>query len=387
MDQMPPPGPPPEPPVIDAPQRRGRVDAKAIALVTLAVLAVFYTLYLAAEIILPLLIALILNLLLQPARRFLSLRLKVPAPLASVLLILVLFGIVGAIGFAISLPASNWIARAPQSLPQLQQKLGALKAPIDYARHGMEQLEHLLQQQPAGQQTVAVQPQSNLSGVGLSVLAGTRAAMSQVFTVIVVLFFLLTSGDTLLRRLVEVMPRLSDKKRVVEIGEEIERNISGYLGVITFMNLLVGAANGLSAWACGLPDPLLWATVAFLLNYIPILGPFTGVVVFFFVGLFTYDQLAWAFLPAGIYLAIHVAEGETITPMLLASRFTLNPVMVIVALFFWDFMWGVTGALLAVPLLAIIKITCDRIPPLSVIGHMLGGPPGPRASAQVPLNG
>jgi predicted PurR-regulated permease PerM len=98
-------------------------------------------------------------------------------------------------------------------------------------------------------------------------------------------------------------------------------------------------------------------------------------VIFFFVGLFTYSGFWPALLPAGIYLVIHVLEGETITPMLLASRFTLNPVLVIVSLFFWDWMWGVLGALLAVPLLAMLKIVCDRIPPLMPIGHMIGGSP------------
>jgi predicted PurR-regulated permease PerM len=95
--------------------------------------------------------------------------------------------------------------------------------------------------------------------------------------------------------------------------------------------------------------------------------------VFFVVGLFVYSTIWWAFLPAGIYLLIHVIEGETVTPMLLARRFTLNPVLVILSLFVWDWMWGVVGALLAVPLLAICKIVCDHIPHLTPLGHMIGG--------------
>jgi predicted PurR-regulated permease PerM len=138
------------------------------------------------------------------------------------------------------------------------------------------------------------------------------------------------------------------------------------------MNLLVGTANGLSIWAFGLPSPLLWGTVAFLLNYVPILGPLTGVAVFFFVGLFTYSNVFWALAPAGVYLLIHIAEGETITPMLLARRFTLNPLLVIASLMFWDWLWGITGALLAVPLLAVTKIMCDHIEVLTPIGHLLG---------------
>jgi predicted PurR-regulated permease PerM len=211
-----------------------------------------------------------------------------------------------------------------------------------------------------------------MGGMGLSILNGTRAALGQVLTLGVVLFFLLASGDGLLRSLVEILPTFGDKRRVVEIANEIERNISGYLATITMMNVFVGLANGISMYLLGMPDPLLWGVVAFLLNYIPILGPVTGIVIFFFVGLFSSPSLLMALLPPAIYFGVHVIEGETVTPMLLARRFTLNPVLVIVALFFWDWLWGVPGAFLAVPLLAITKIVCDRIPSLTPLGHLLG---------------
>src|SRR5207237_6764303 len=119
--------------------------------------------------------------------------------------------------------------------------------------------------------------------------------------------------------------------------------------------------TAIMAWLCGLGDPLLWGTVAFLLNHVPILGPTAGVLIFLFTGLVTIDPLWAAFLPAILYLMIHIAEGETITPMLLAARFTINPVLVIIGVIFWYWMWGVVGAVLATPMLAIAKITCDRI--------------------------
>ena len=353
-------------------------DTRSVTLVILTVLAVLTVLYVAQAIVVPFVLACVLNLLLSPAKRFLSGRLRLPAALSSLLLIIALFSLIGGIAAAISVPASGWIARAPEALPELQQKLGPLREPIQYIERGVRKIEQIIDQRsgPSGElaeQTVTVRQSSGLGGVGLSVLAGTRAVLAELFTIVVILFFLLWAGDTLLRSLVEIMPRFQQKRRVVEIGDEVERHISGYLATITVMNLLVGVANGLSTWACGLPDPLLWGTVAFLLNYIPILGPFTGVVIFFVVGLFTYSVLWWALLPAGIYLLIHVLEGETITPMLLATRFTLNPVLVILSLFFWDWMWGVIGALLAVPLLASCKILCDHVPGLTPLGHIIGG--------------
>jgi predicted PurR-regulated permease PerM len=136
------------------------------------------------------------------------------------------------------------------------------------------------------------------------------------------------------------------------------------------MNLAVGVATGTVMALCGVGDPVLWGTVAFLLNYIPILGPMIGVVVFLLAGLLSIDSLWAAFLPAGLYLLIHLVEGETVTPMLLARRFTINPVF---RWSFWYWMWGVPGAVLSTPMLAISKIICDRVRPLMAFGHFMEG--------------
>jgi predicted PurR-regulated permease PerM len=139
------------------------------------------------------------------------------------------------------------------------------------------------------------------------------------------------------------------------------------------MNLVVGVATGSLAAICGLGDPMLWGTVAFLLNFVPILGPTIGTVTFVFAGLLSIDTLWLAFMPAAVYLLIHLIEGETVTPMLLAKRFTINPVLVVLAVVFWYWMWGVPGAILAMPMLAVAKIVCDRVEPLAAFGHLIEG--------------
>jgi predicted PurR-regulated permease PerM len=358
------------------------------ALGTLAVLAVVYTLYFAAAIVLPFVLAIVLFLLLSPVMRLLCKRLRFPRPLSALLVILLLFAVVAGLGAAVSVPASGWIARAPQSLPMLEKKLGFLSGPIAFVQNGMEEINQFMLRHtgpqiadealtppppaPVLQAPTAGASFSTLRSFGGSVLMTTGAAVGEIFTVLLLLFFLLSSGDTLLRRLVEVLPTFEDKKRAVEIATEIERNVAGYLATITMMNVLVGLLAGLAMWVLGLPDPLLFGTLAFLLNYIPIIGPVIGIVIFFFVGLFTFESPLSALAPAGIYLGIHIMEGETITPMLLARRLTLNPVLVIASLVFWNWMWGVTGALLSVPLLAVFKIVCDHLPGLQALGHMLG---------------
>ena len=166
------------------------------------------------------------------------------------------------------------------------------------------------------------------------VFNATRTIASGLFTTVLVLFFLLVSGDTFLRRLVEILPRFKDKRQAVHISQQIEADISAYLATITLMNLGVGVATGIVTAVCGVGDPVLWGTVAFLLNYVPILGPLIGVTILGFAGLLSIETLWLAFVPAGVYVLVHVIEGETITPMLLAKRFTINPVLVILSLVF-----------------------------------------------------
>ncbi len=350
--------------------------ASTVCLVTLTVLAVFYTLYFTASLVLPLVLAVVLNLLLAVPMRFLHEKLRLPKPIAAMLLIVGLFGLVGAIGAAISVPASGWISRAPESLPALQHKLSFLDRPIHAVQDAAGRLGTLFEARGTGSQMV-VQQSGNpgLTSFGSSLLLSTRAFLGQIFSMLLMLFFLLYEGDSLLRRFVEIMPTFADKRRTVQIASEIQRNVSLYLATITVMNLLVGALNFVQCMVLGLPNPLLWGVLAFLLNYIPILGPFTGMTVFFFVALFTYASPLHALLPPSIYFAIHLLEGETITPMLLARRFTLNPVLVMSSLLFWDWIWGIPGAFLSVPLLAVFKIVCDHVESLTAIGHIVGGAP------------
>ena len=245
-----------------------------------------------------------------------------------------------------------------------------LRQPLDYMQQAFKQVEDVAT--PGGQDgtpTVAVKDQS---AIARSLAAGTFIILGRLFTTMVILFFLLAAGDRLLRGLIEVLPTFSDKRQAVDIANEIQRQIGGYLLTITVMNSLVGTLTGLTMWYLGLGDPILWGAAAFLLNYVPILGPLTGIGVFLVAGILTLDWPLLALLPAGIYALIHIAEGEIITPMLLSKRFTLNPVLVILSLFFWHFVWGIAGALLAVPLLAMFKIICDRIKVLQPAGHIIG---------------
>lgn len=337
----------------------------------LFVLAIFAALYVAREIILPIVLAFVLMLVLYPAMRLLE-RLRVPRIIAALLLISLLFSVFIGFGTALVGPAASWATKLPQGVPRLQEHLSFLRGPVAAVQHLIQQAESYVSGDlQATATSTPVAPGSSV--IWITLFTGTRDIVAGLFETVLVLFFLLIAGDIFLRRIVEILPRFSDKRQAVDISQQIERDISTYLVTITFMNVVVGIATALVMWLCGLGDPLLWGAVAFLLNYVPILGPLLGVVTFLLAGLLTSETLWGALLPASLYLGIHLIEGETITPMLLARRFTLNPVLVILSLVFWYWMWGVPGAILSVPMLAIIKIICDRIQTLAALGHFLEG--------------
>jgi predicted PurR-regulated permease PerM len=342
----------------------------SIGVVLLATLAVVCALYVGKEVVIPIVLALVLKLMLQPIMSFLCDWCRFPQALAAALLIICLFMIVAAVALTISVPATAWIQRIPQILPDLQQKLEGLRQPIAYVQQAFSAIEKIVTSpgQDPNMPAVAVKDGSGVAG---ALALGTMTALTRFFATMVALFFLLACGDRLLRGLIEVLPRFSDKRQAVAIATEIQQNIGGYLLTITVMNTVVGIATGLAMWVCGLGDPILWGSTAFLLNYVPILGPLVGIGIFLVAGIITLNGPWVALLPAGLYLMIHTAEGETITPMLLANRFRLNPVLVIVSLFFWHAMWGIPGALLAVPLLAMFKILCDHVEALKPVAHII----------------
>ena len=282
-----------------------------VCLIIVTLLALFYTLYFAAGIILPFVLALVLAAVLGPAMRLMNRRLHIPRMIVALLLIIALFSVVGALGYALSVPASAWIAKAPQSLPALMDKLSFLQRPIQLVEQGVHELQNAMspgEQEPAAQPVVTVKQPSDVSshvlGIGSTVLAGGRAFLGQGFTVMLLLFFFLASSESLLRRFVEILPTIDDKRRAVSIVTEIEDSISQYLLTISMMNALVGLLNGVAVWLLGTcPTPSCSehshsCSITFR-------SPRAhGVVIFFFVGVFSFPSIWQAFIPAAIYLGI-----------------------------------------------------------------------------------
>ena len=348
------------PPALALPQ-----DLKTLLLLGIFSLLFLYALYLLGELIVPIIFAFMLSLALRPTMDFLT-RLHIPKFVAGLAIVLMGAGCLLGAAYLLAGPTSAWLEKAPASLTTLQTRLASLIEVTDKIQRAGKEVEKISTDPKTPEVAVKGPPITSF------LFSGTRAIITGLITTAVLLFFLLVSGDLFLRRLIEILPTMSDKKQAVSIANEIQRTVSGYLVTIVMMNMGVGLMTGIAAYLCGLADPIMWGAMAFLLNFAPYFGPLVGVGIFALAGLLTFDSLWHAVLPAGLYLAIHMAEGEGITPILLARRFTLNPVLLIISLIFWYWMWGIAGAILAVPMLAAFKLICDRIEPLMALGHFLG---------------
>ncbi len=341
--------------------------APSTAVNIIAILAVFLGLYFAASLLIPIAVAVLLSMTLAPPVHFLE-KLGLPRAVASGIAVLLAMGLIAIGGLALAGPAKTWIEKAPESIKVVQQKLqGFTKTFDDIKRATNELQEQTNTGRTRGPQEVRV-VRPAFSDI---VLLGSSHVISSGLSVFILLFFLLSSGDVFLRKLVTVIPTLSDKKRAVDITRQIEVDISFYLLSFLSVNVGLGVAMTIVTALLGLPNPILWGCVVAILNFVPYVGAITSFVILAMVGLQTLDSLVMALAAPAILLLLVVIVAQVITPAVLGRRLLLNPVAIFVSIMLWGWLWGILGVLLAVPLLASFKIICERVEPLHGVAEFL----------------
>jgi predicted PurR-regulated permease PerM len=345
--------------------------AARIATVGLFVLAVFYTLYIARDLIMPIVLALMLALVLSPVIRTLG-RVHVPNAAAALLVVLLACGSVGAIGYALYAPVVGWFKGAPYNFYIIESKLGVLKKSVEDVKKATAEAERMTEvTKDEGQQKVVVDDHSWLD----LFLVQARYFALQISLVLLLLFYLLAAGNLFTEKLIAVLRKPAHRRQALDIVEQTQRDISGYLFTVTAINTALGIAVMIAMYLLGMPDPLLWGVLAAVLNFVPYLGPFTTLVVISIVALTTFPTPGQALIVGAAYLALVVTESEFVKPILLGRRFTLNPVVIVLSLVLWGFLWGIPGILLAIPILVAFKILCDNVPALGPIGAFLDSRP------------
>lgn len=342
-------------------------SVERVCLVVLATLAVFYTLYFARAILLPATVALLLNLVLKPVTRRLA-RWGLPGA-ASATVVFVVFTALAATSVALlTNPARQWLAGAPRTLRETEEKLTSVTGPLTQIQQAKEEVDDMTSL-PGEEDALEVRiEQPPLANQMVNTTGGLLTGATITF---VLLFFLLSAGDMFLVKTVDLAPTWREKRDVVMVFREIQQKMSAYLGAITLINIGLGVVIGLGLWLIGMPNPLLWGVMAALLNYVPFAGLIVGTGIVSLVALTEFDTLGHVLMAPTIYLVANGLEANFITPAVLGQSISLNPVVILLAIFIGGWVWGVGGVFLAVPVLLVLKITCDHFPYLRPIAVFL----------------
>jgi predicted PurR-regulated permease PerM len=343
-------------------------DPRILLLAGLLILAVFYTLFFTRQIVLPVTIAVLLNFLFSPVVRWLKKKLRIPYGVSAALIILALIATVSLTAYNLAQPAATWISQAPSSLRKVEDKLRVLRKPVDEVSETAKRVEEI-----TGGNTAGATPQVEIKQDGLKemILGNTQSILVGGALICTLLFFLLAGGDLFLQKLIKVMPTLKDKKMALAISQETEKSVSTYLAATTAINLGLGILTGAAMFIIGLPNPVLWGIVGGLLNFIPYIGGLLAVVVLGLAGMATFESTTHALMPAIAYFLLTNIESF-VSPYILGARLALNPVVVFLSVLFWGWLWGIPGALLAVPIMATVKIFCDHVQGMGAMGEFLG---------------
>jgi predicted PurR-regulated permease PerM len=349
----------------------------------LVIVALIGAAYFARDFLLPIMLAFLLALTLSPIVRYLQRR-GIPATVTALALVGALIAVIILGAVFLSGPVSHWLDIAPEAGQQLSSKLSALRSGVQAAVEASKQVENLTESGSSGTVQKVVIDQPGLLSRAADTLLSTATTLG---ITIVLLLFLLSSGTLFYEKMIAILPTLHDKKRALRIAYDVEHDVSRYLLTITVINIVFGCAVGGGLAVAGMPNPALWGVVAGLLNFVPYVGALTGLATVALVAILSFDTIGQAILPPLIYVMLHVLEGQFITPIILGRRLELNAVAIFIALAFWTWLWGIVGAILAVPVLVCVKVFCDHFDGLNALGEFLSASPPAAPQEKAEANG
>ncbi|RUX77640.1 AI-2E family transporter [Mesorhizobium sp. M7A.F.Ca.US.006.04.2.1] len=357
--------------ISDEPDSRvaARADTRLMRslLIGIFLFMAIYALYFARAFFMPVLLAFLLALTLTPIVRLLR-KHGIPEVISATLLVLLSLCVFATAGYLLSGPIIDLINNTSSIGQKLTERLAQLRQPLEKIMQISHQIEQLTEtSQESGIQKVAVAQSGILSAAASNILsAGTG------LTIIFVLsLFLLASGTMFYEKIIQSFASLSEKKRALRVVYDVEREISHYLLTVTIINAGLGTVIALGLWALGVPNPLVWGVAAALLNFLPYVGALITIVLVTVMALISFDTIFYALLAPAFVILCDIVEGQFVTPMVVGRRLEINAVAIFIAIAFWSWLWGFVGALMAVPLLVVIKVFCDHFDGLSHVGNFL----------------
>ena len=328
-------------------------SAAQAATVGIFIILFFVALSLARPIVLPTTAAFVVTMMLSPLSERAD-RHRVPAWLTATVLWLAVVAVVFGVVDLVSAPVIDWVHKAPDIGRSIQDKLQVLAQPLSGLRDIRDALLPSQSDKGVNVDVVAIVQQT---------LSFASPALGQTLIFFVTLFFMLLGRRRLRHIVVRFFSHHEARLRSLRIMNDIESNLTGYLSVVAVINAGVGVGAGIIAALVGLPNPVAWGVLGFVLNFIPYIGAGTMELGMFLVGIVTFPSLTHAFVAPLLYIAMGLLEGQFVTPSVLGRRFTLNPLAVFLSLVFWAWLWGPVGAFLAVPLLIIGMVAVAHLFP------------------------
>jgi predicted PurR-regulated permease PerM len=314
----------------------------------------------AAAVIIPVTSAIIIGSIIGPIAEY-GARHRVPPLLTAIVLVLLVTGLIYLTIITLTAPIASWIDRGPEIAQTLREKLHVLQGPLQALRNLYESVQGELA--GSGTEAPPLKVQSESGGLLPGLIVAATPALTQILLFIGTLLFFLASRTGLRRRLVIVFGSREARLLALRILKDSERQLATYIGTVSVINLGIGLLTALAMFAVGLPNPEMWGLFAFILNYVPYLGPSTLTALLFVAGIATLPTLVGALVPPAIYVAINTLEGNVVTPSIVGRRLTLNPFLLFLSLAFWTWMWGPIGAFLAMPLMIVAMVVVQHLFP------------------------
>lgn len=371
---------------MDSPPVPTHAPRPSWALRGLFVLALIFTVREARPLLAPVLIAVLLTLALAPAVRWLRHR-GVPEMLGALLLVLALLASTVPLAMSLARPAAAWWETAPTTVSQLLEQLDKLRDAIP-GLHPPAPRTGRAAVVPAPDPLKERLASEGVALTGLVLTRGLAFVVSATATVIL-LYFLLASQHWVLRRVVEAVPRQRTRALLLGGLRAAQREIGHWLAVVGIVNTTVGVVMGLVLWSLGLPNPTLWAVVTAVFCFVPYIGPMALAALLLLAGISTFDTASQILSPMLAFALIHGVESNVVSPLIVGRRLALSPVAVFLSVMFWGWLWGIAGALIAVPVLIALRSVCRRTHGLRLLRRFLEGerhegPPSLRSLLQRP---
>lgn len=318
-------------------------------------------------VFLPLVSAIILTIVLTPLADRL-IRLGLPNVLASALSLLAAIVVVVLAVLVIVQPAYDLVDQAPKMIAQVGKQFATLRGNFGWIADIDRQVARITGHASGAQ--VIVQGPSVLEQVAIA----TPSVILETFLTLLMTFFMIEARIRMKRSLLLDRHSFGASLRAARVMRDVQDRVASYIITVAQINLGVGVLVALGAWALGLTAPIMWGGLAMALNFLPYVGPLTMVGLLTLVGLGTAQTIPLGLIPPLLFLALHAVEANAVTPSLLGARFTLNPVMILLSISYFSWIWGVIGALLSVPILLTLTALVEHLGKPNIVGFLFGEP-------------